>query len=70
MLLAAFMHLVYTYCISVLHCSIHVFFRGGAGPGMTGPQLTRGQQRREARPTPKEGGQGESKDEEEVKSRG
>ena len=39
---------------------------------MTGPQLTRGQQRKDAQPTPKEGGQGqgESKDEEEVKSRG
>jgi hypothetical protein len=62
---------VYTYCISVLHCSIPTrIFWGGAGAGMTGPQLTRGQQRREARPTPKEGGQGESKDEEEMKSRG
>ena len=69
MLVAAFMHLVYTYCISVLHCSIPTrIFWGGAG--MTGPQLTRGQQRREARPTPKEGGQGESKDEAEMKSRG
>ena len=37
---------------------------------MTGPQLTRGQQRKDARPTPKEGGQGESKNEEEVKTRG
>ena len=37
---------------------------------MTGPQLTRGQQRKDARPTPKEGDQGESKNEEEVKTRG
>ena len=37
---------------------------------MTGPQLTRGQQQKDARPTPKEGDQGESKNEDEMEGRG